>query len=162
MKERYLLDTNTFIQAKNSYYGFLIVPGFWEWLLRSHGEGLIFSIESVLKELSIGKDEVSQWANERDGFFLAETDNQTTESLRLLSAWVTGRYESVGQAEFFSKADFLLVGYAHAHNYTVVTHEIFADSKKKVKIPNACQALDVRCIDPFEMLHEAEAKFILA
>ena len=29
---KYLLDTNIFIEPKNSYYDFSICPGFWDWL----------------------------------------------------------------------------------------------------------------------------------
>ncbi len=32
----YLLDANVFIDAKNRYYGFDIVPAFWDWLQQAH------------------------------------------------------------------------------------------------------------------------------
>ena len=35
----YLLDANVFIQAKNQYYGFDIVPAFWAWLIAANGAG---------------------------------------------------------------------------------------------------------------------------
>lgn len=28
----YLLDANTFIEAKNRYYSMNICPGFWQWI----------------------------------------------------------------------------------------------------------------------------------
>ncbi|WP_448218276.1 DUF4411 family protein [Endozoicomonas sp. 2B-B] len=31
---QYLLDANTFIQAKNQYYAMDICPGYWDWLER--------------------------------------------------------------------------------------------------------------------------------
>ncbi len=34
----HLLDANTFIEAKNTYYSFAVAPGFWGWLLAAHGE----------------------------------------------------------------------------------------------------------------------------
>jgi hypothetical protein len=43
----YLLDANVFIQAKNQYYGFDIVPAFWAWLIAANGAGTVFSIEKV-------------------------------------------------------------------------------------------------------------------
>ena len=47
----YLLDANTFIQAKNEYYWFDICPGFWEWLDRQNSAGNIFSIDRIGDEL---------------------------------------------------------------------------------------------------------------
>ncbi|MGL5096417.1 MAG: DUF4411 family protein, partial [Planctomycetia bacterium] len=40
----YLLDSNVFITAKNSYYAFSICPGFWDSLLHFHvNEGSVYS-----------------------------------------------------------------------------------------------------------------------
>ncbi len=50
---------------------------------------------------------------------------------------------------------------AWALKYTVVTHEVPANSVRKVKIPNVCIGLDVRCMTPFEMLRVERARFIL-
>lgn len=32
MREKYLLDSNVFLQAYLVYYGFDIAPGYWDWL----------------------------------------------------------------------------------------------------------------------------------
>ena len=37
----YLLDTNTLIEAKNRYYSMTICPGYWSWILQSHGQGVV-------------------------------------------------------------------------------------------------------------------------
>ena len=47
----YILDTNVFIQAKNFYYGFDIVPAFWDWLDEKQENGQIASIKPVYDEL---------------------------------------------------------------------------------------------------------------
>jgi hypothetical protein len=90
--------------------------------------------------------------------FVNRNDNETYESLKILSGWVEKNYEPAAQAEFFSAADFFLVGFAHAHHHTVVTHEVFAMGFK-VKIPVACKAMDVGCITTFQMLENEGAKF---
>ena len=41
----YLLDSNTFIVAKNTYYSMDFCPGYWEWIIRENGAGNVFSIE---------------------------------------------------------------------------------------------------------------------
>jgi len=44
---KYVLDSNIFIQAKNTYYGFDLCPGFWMGLLRKHDEKRVCSIDRV-------------------------------------------------------------------------------------------------------------------
>jgi len=48
---KYVLDSNVFIQAKNTYYGFDLCPGFWTGLLRKHGEKQVCSIDRVKSEI---------------------------------------------------------------------------------------------------------------
>ncbi len=34
----FVLDSDVFIAAKNAYYAFDICPGFWDAIIRAHGE----------------------------------------------------------------------------------------------------------------------------
>jgi hypothetical protein len=43
----------------------------------------------------------------------------------------------------------------------VVTHEVAANSARKVKIPNVCIGLGLRFMTPYEMLRIERARFIL-
>jgi hypothetical protein len=43
----------------------------------------------------------------------------------------------------------------------VVTHEVPSGSIRKVKIPNVCIGLGVKCVTPFEMLRRERARFVL-
>jgi hypothetical protein len=43
----------------------------------------------------------------------------------------------------------------------VVTHEVPANSSKRIKIPNACIGLNVRFMTPYEMLRRERARFVL-
>lgn len=58
-------------------------------------------------------------------------------------------------------ADFYLVAHALAGSYVIVTHEVPANSTKRIKIPNACIGLDLRFMTPYEMLRRERAKFVL-
>ena len=59
-------------------------------------------------------------------------------------------------------ADYLLVAYAKAHGYTVVTREASdPKSKKRVKIPNACAAMGVRTVNFFDVLRNTGAQLII-
>ena len=43
----YLLDSNVFIQAKNSHYGLDFVPAFWDWLIKENKAGHVANIKQV-------------------------------------------------------------------------------------------------------------------
>lgn len=65
------------------------------------------------------------------------------------------------EATFLQVADYYLVAQAHADAHVVVTHEVVTDTRKKIKIPNACIGLDIKCMTPFEMLRSEGARFVL-
>jgi hypothetical protein len=50
----YLLDADVFIQAKNSHYGFDIVPAFWAWLDQAHAAGTVYTVEKIAGEVEAG------------------------------------------------------------------------------------------------------------
>ena len=58
-------------------------------------------------------------------------------------------------------ADSYLVAHAHAQGHVVVTHELVANSRKNVKVPNACVEMGVEYINTFEMLRREQARFVL-
>ena len=157
----YLLDANVFIQAKNLHYGFDFCPAFWEWMERKNASGDVFSIEKVNDELQAGSDEASDWAAARgDGFFLP-ADAAVLPFLGPVSRWALSQgYDPSAVSTFLQIADYWLVAQALAYGHTIVTHEVAAQSLKKIKIPNAAIALGIRCISPFEMLRRERARFI--
>ena len=158
----YLLDSDVFIQAKNLHYGLDFCPAFWDWLVNSNAGGQVFSIEKVGDEIEAVADELADWAAARgDGFFL-KPDSAILPALSSVSSWATGlNYEPAAVSTFLQKADFYLVAHALAHGFVVVTHEVAAASTKKIKIPNVCIGVGVKCISPFEMLRYERARFVL-
>jgi hypothetical protein len=158
----YLLDANVFIQAKNLHYGLDFCPAFWDWLIVHNTSGHVFSIEKVGDELEAGVDELATWAAGRGAGFFAKPDAAMLPALGTVSAWATGQcYEPAAVNTFLQIADYYLVAHALAHGYTVVTHEIASPSTKKIKIPDACIGLGIKCMTPFEMLRRERARFIL-
>jgi hypothetical protein len=158
----YLLDADVFIRAKNLHYGFDFCPAFWEWLIASNSTAMVFSIEKVSDEVRAVADELSDWAAARgEGFFL-RPDASTFPSLAAVSAWATSQnYEPSAVSTFLQVADYYLVAQAHAGAHTVVTHEIPSASTRKIKVPDACIGLNVKCMTPYEMLRRERARFIL-
>ncbi|MCH7226182.1 DUF4411 family protein [Haloferula sp. A504] len=160
----YLLDSNTLIEAKNAHYSFEVCPGFWDWLVLKIGEGSVLSIEAVSTELRRQTDELSEWAvRDASGMFLAP-DAATAVAMREVTAWVMAQdYKEEHRANFFAKADPLLIACAKAHDHKVVTHEVpVPENSRKVKIPNVCQAMDVEWTNLYSMLRAERARFVLA
>lgn len=159
----YLLDSNVFIQAKNLYYGFDFCPGFWDWMIEENARDVVFSVEKVHDELVSGGDALSEWAQARGNRFFLPPGDTIVSSLTTLAAWAGGgTYDASAVNLFLQVADYYLVAHAHANQFVVVTHELPGSSSKKIKIPNACLAVGVRVMSPYDMLRAEEARFVLA
>lgn len=61
----YLLDANTYIQAKNLHYQMSFCPAYWSWLDLQYEESSLASIQTVYEELADGDDELSEWVKGR-------------------------------------------------------------------------------------------------
>jgi len=158
----YLLDANVFIQAKNLHYGIDFCPAFWDWLIARNAAKLVFSIERVGDEIDAGSDELAAWAAQRGPEFFLKPDPAMLPALGAASSWATRQgYEPAAVSTFLQVADYYLVAHALAHGHTLVTHEVVSTSTKKIKIPNACIGLGVKCMTPFEMLRHERARFVL-
>jgi predicted nucleic acid-binding protein len=158
----YLLDSNIFIQAKNLHYGFDFCPGFWDWLDEAHAAKTVYSIDNVRTELIAGSDELADWARQRPTSFFLTPTAATVPSLQAASVWAsTAGYDPAAVTGFLQVADYYLVAQALEHRYTVVTHEIVANTTRRIKIPNACLELGIRYVTPFTMLRSEKARFVL-
>jgi len=159
----YVLDANVFIEAARRYYAFDIAPPFWESLLHHAANGRLQSIDRVKYELERGKDELATWATEQFNDAFASTDEEDVlESYSEVMSWVQAQdqFSDAAKADFASGADGWLVAYAKSKEHIVVTHEQPApDVRRKVPIPNVCEAFSVSYIDTFEMLRQLGVRF---
>lgn len=160
----YLLDANIFIQSNRAHYGLDIAPGFWDWIDAGHRGQVLLSIGPVGSEIAVGNDNLTTWAASRKNIF-APMDPACMTSLGLVSNWVVRApvgFTIAAQSVFLASADYQLIAYAHAHGHTVVTYERGEpNSKKRVKIPDACLAVGVPCIDPFTMMRSESVRLVL-
>jgi hypothetical protein len=158
----YLLDANVFIQAKNLHYGFDFCPAFWDWLIENNRSGIVYSIEKVGDELEAGNDELAVWAVERGADFFLKPDARTAGQFPNVSNWAESQnYEPAAVNTFLQVGDYYLVTHALAHEFIIITHEKPDNSTKKIKIPNACIGLSIKCMSPYEMLRREKARFVL-
>lgn len=159
----YLLDANVFIAAKNLHYGFDFCPAFWDWLIEQNSAGRVFSIERVGDEIQALEDELSTWAKTRGDKFFLKPDTGVLPALATVSTWASGQhYDPSAVSTFLQVADYYLVAHAYAGGHTVVSHEVPSGSKRKIKIPDACIGLQIKCMTPYEVLRRERARFVLS
>lgn len=160
----FLVDTNILVEAYKRYYSFDIVPSFWIKLLEKVKSGQIVSIDRVKDEIDgYGEDdELKIWVNRELGECFIPTDNANIiAAYRQIIQWATDHEQFTGaaKAEFASVADSWLIACAKAHNYVLVTHEAFsAGVKKRVLIPNACQAHNISHTNTFDMMRQLNVR----
>jgi len=158
----YLLDTNVFISAKNDHYGFDFCPAFWDWLLLANKRGIVFSIQHVRAELLVGEDPLVDWVHRLDDGFFLDIMPEHHATLGKVGDWAHERhYSDVAVQAFAEAADSVLIALALELDYAVVTHETSSTSIQRVKIPDACKGLGVKCLTPFQMLRQARVQFVL-
>ena len=159
----YVLDADVFIEAARRYYAFDLAPKFWESLVHHAANGRIQSIDRVKKELERGKDKLATWATSQFSDEFASTDEEdVTESYTEVMGWVQAQdqFSDAAKADFASGADGWLVAYPKSKRHIVVTHEVLNPSiKRKVPIPNVCEAFGVSYVDTFAMLRELGVRF---
>ena len=118
----YLLDANVFISAKNLHYGFDFCPAFWDWLIREHQAGKVYSIERVGDELLAGDDDLAEWAKDRGGDFFVPPDATLFSSLAEVSSWGHGARLRPGGGQHVLPGGGLLPGCASARRTTYGRH----------------------------------------
>jgi len=153
----YLLDANVFIEAAKGYYAFDIAPHFWQALVTEAANGRVRSIDRIEKEIDDGEDDrLKQWAKDSFHQWFDSTDAEDViEAYRTIMVWASrhNQFTNAAKAEFAGEPDAWVVAYAIARGCIVVTHEKFnPDVKRRIPIPNVCQAFNVQCIDTFQLL----------
>lgn len=155
--ERYLLDSNIFIQSSFLEYRFSFCGGFWELLKILHNAGKVFSIRAVKRELTKKDDELAKWIEGLpDKFFYDERTQEAQDCYGKLMNWAVSnpQFTETAKKKFASEhADPWLVSYAATNGMKIVTHERYDPNiKKSVKIPNAAKQVGVECVDLYDFL----------
>lgn len=163
MVNKYVIDTNVFIQSKNREYRFDFCGGFWDWITAGHADNRFFSCSKVQQELRDGDTKKNcparAWADAMpNSFFLSDmADADVMQHYGTLMNWVVGKaqYKPAAMAEFADphNADAFLVAVAKRHGMMLVTHEVGSpDAKSWVPIQSAADAIGVKCIVIYDLL----------
>jgi hypothetical protein len=163
-----VLDSDVFIAAKNLYYAFDIVPGFWDAIVEAHGHDRARSIDRVRAELLAAqpKENLVVWAKTRlpAGFFHSTQTKSVIDAYTEIATWVqrSTQYMDHAKAKFATEADGWLVAYSMVHGTTVVTNEQPSPgSKNRVMLPDLCNQFGVSSKNTFSMLRSLGTKLEL-
>ena len=157
----YIFDTNIFIRSKNEM-PMDIWPTFWERFREMVNSDEIFTSITVKDEIDKGKDELTEWLkqNAPKSFYLS-LDAEVMAQYTSVQNWAKSNsvYTQAALNTFANVADAYLVATASAKQMSLVTYEGSSpNSKKRVMIPDACNALGVRYCDLNTVLKEMGIK----
>lgn len=156
IKEQFLIDSNVFINAKYFHYNFKYCKIFWDYLLKLHDNNVVFTINSVKRELLAKPDEIASWIETEVPPSFFQDEMMSMGSYAKLMNWAQTQDVSEKAKEDFasnSKADAFLIAHAMANNFTIITHEKSqAGAKKRIMIPNAAEAHGVKTLTLYEFL----------
>lgn len=174
---KYLLDTNIFLQSYREYYCMDICPGFWDFL--KQGNNNVKSIQQVYEELKPNKDNndlieaIEQMKEQK--FFINE-DDITEASFKKISEVIENYKKElnikfpdsrakaklqISIDKFIDSADYFLLSLAYQDNYIIVTKEKQRENINEIKIPNIAERLNIKCSTLEEMLRYMKIKFII-
>lgn len=157
----YLLDSNIFISAKNTFYNPTFHPGYWELLGRGIKTGDVVIIDRVYKELSAGNDYLATWIKGYESNVLSTKRKDIETELKKISNFVMQNSAWVkGKKDFLEGADAWLIALSQLDDATIVTDEKPNDGKAP-KIPIVARSFGCRCIGHITFLKEIRPKFVL-
>lgn len=157
--QKYCLDANVLINAWNQYYSKTICPGYWDVLRRLGHAGRIFLPEHVKEEIIRTDDTLANWLL-GSGIPIYPVDGSVMEIVNAVFAADPRHALLVDNTKGRSLADPWVIAHAIAEKACVVTKENkVTSSDKKVKIPNVCEKMGVRCINDFDMIRELGIHF---
>lgn len=162
----YVIDSNFLIQAYRVYYPLDIAQSFWLKVKQLAHDGKIISIDKVRNEIFNHNDELEDWCRENlPNDFFKDTSTVMVE-YSAVTAWAVSKADHFlpkALNEFLDsdEADAFIVAYVLSNpNFAVVTQEISEPFRKnKVKIPDACIALNVNYLNVMEMFRQLNETF---
>lgn len=158
--QKYCLDANVLIQAWQKYYSPKFCPDYWALLNELGAKGQLFLPQMVFEEITRTEDDLTEWLKSST-IPIHKIDGATTEYLkRIYNADPSHRY-LVDNTKQRSLADPWVIAHAINENACVVTKEekVMAANSTRIKIPNVCDNMGVRCINDFQLIEELNIQF---
>lgn len=114
----------------------------------------------VQREILRTEDELADWLK-TSSISVKPINMKVTQCLGEIYGAHPSHQTLVDNTKGRSLADPWVIAHAMADNAVVVTKEekVTAANAKRIKIPNVCEAMAVRCIHDFEFLEELGVRF---
>ncbi|MFH0798914.1 MAG: DUF4411 family protein [Pseudomonadota bacterium] len=149
----YCLDTGVLVEPWTKYYSMGKCPDYWELIDRLAKEGAIFCTEEVLREIEKVDDELKEWVQKHPHLF-----RKINGPVQLHVRSILERFpEMMNPIKGRSTADPWVVAHALADEAIVVTTE--GPAPKKIKIPDVCNAFNVKWMDDHKFVDEIGIRF---
>jgi hypothetical protein len=148
------------IEAWQKYYSPVICPTYWEILNKLGRDGRIFLPKNVFEEITRTEDDLANWLKSSNIPVQAIDGNITHCLSQIYSADPSHKF-LVDNTRQRSLADPWVIAHAMNSSACVVTKENLetAANSKRIKIPNVCQNMRIRCINDFEFIRELNISF---
>ena len=158
--ETYCLDANVLIQAWQKYYSPKFFPDYWKLLNHFGSIDKIFISEMVYDEIVRTEDDLAEWLK-KSKIRVVKIDEPVTRCLQAIYAKNPLHINLVDNTKARSLADPWVIAHAMNEKATIVTKEekVTALNSTKVKIPNVCENMNVRCINDFQFIEELNIQF---
>lgn len=156
----YCLDTNVLIQAWQKYYSPDICPSYWEVLNTLGEENKIFIPYYAYYEIVRTEDDLTKWLK-ASKIPVRDVTEAVTQCLKKIYETNESHKFLVDNTKQRSLADPWVIAHAMDENASVVTKEdkVTAINTTKIKIPNVCENMKVRCINDFQFVKELNLHF---
>lgn len=181
MDDKFLIDTNSFIESSQRAYRFSCFPSFWNWLKDEihKSDGQIVIPKCVYDELKRNNDELTVWTKKQinDFYFNEMSKDEIWINFAKVMAYINNSniYVGAGARDWSreGKADPILIAIAMTLDYKIVTFERETGQFKKFitpngsisnepknpkystgrepKIPDVAQHFGVSCIDFYDL-----------
>lgn len=160
LEEIYCLDTNVLIQAWQKYYSEKLCPGYWNVLNELGKRGKIFIPEEVYNEIKKVDDGLLAWLK-KSSIVVQKKDSIVTDNLSKIFSSDPKHKLLVDATKNRSLADPWVIAHSMKEKATLVTKEEKDKSplSKKIKIPDVCENMQVRCINDFQFIDEVGIRF---
>jgi predicted nucleic acid-binding protein len=158
--QKYCLDANVLIQAWRYYYAPDICSDYWMLLNDLGKQGKIFIPSIVREEITRTDDDLAKWLKGCNIPVIAQNE-QVGVCMKKIFAANSSHIGLVDNVKGRSLADPWVIAHAMHDGATVVTKEnkVTETKSAKIKIPNVCENMGVRCITDFEFITELKIRF---
>jgi hypothetical protein len=155
----YCLDANVLIVPWNSYYSPKICPDYWQLPERLGHAGRVFIPQAVKDEIARTQDQLLEWLK-GSGISVFPLEESVTQCLSKIFATDPAHQHLVDNIKGRSLADPWIIAHAMARKACVVTKEKKQTARTdRIRIPNVCEKMAVRCIDDFQLIEELGIRF---